>query len=115
MSYRSSEFSWFFYLDKILFTQSYEKLQIRYDCQFIFIHPVDNIAYKLTEIYKIKNSTMVYDYGTWDYEKGLKIKDVSLLKRRIDLNNSVLTIEYFSHLHVSKKYFLKIDLGGNCM
>lgn len=69
---------------------------MRYDCEFIFIHPVNVTTYQLAEVYKVKNKTMIYDYGIWDYYKGLNLVDISLVKRRIDLNDSVLTIEFYN-------------------
>lgn len=68
---------------------------MRYDCEFIFIYPVNSTMYKLTEVYKVKNATMTYDYGIWDFNKGLNLVDISLVNRRLDLNNSVLTMEFY--------------------
>lgn len=78
-----SKYTWVVFDDNI-------KLSIPYNCEFIRIQKIHSTAYKLTEIYMVKNKIFVNDFGTFDFNSGLKIQDATMYQRRLDLNGSVI-------------------------
>lgn len=85
-------------------TASFSGLLIPYDCEFIAIQAINKTAYKITEIYTIKNESLVVNFGTWDKDLGLKASNTSFYRRRLNFQNAKLNLisqNYEVHYYIS--------------
>lgn len=109
ISYRISQFTWLIFLEKSYSKEFYERLLIPYNCEFFSVHPVNVTNYVLTEIYKLKNITKIFEFGTYDYNQGLKITNISTVVRRLDFNKTELIVGSLgTREEVSFRILLKI-------
>lgn len=69
------------------------QLRVPYNCEFIIAHTTNLNNYKLTEVYKLKDKTISFDYGVWDYRLGLITTNLTFYWRRLNLNHTELNLE----------------------
>lgn len=74
-------------------------LSVPYNCQFIVIQQTNGLAYKLTEIYEVKNKSFSLDFGKWD-QGGLKTSTLSFFRRRQNLKKTEIQVLIDRHAGV---------------
>lgn len=89
-NYKMSKFVWFVFLEGShkFYPQN---LHISYHCEFYIIQKINATFYRLSEVYSAKNNSFSSDVGTWSPD-NLKITNISLYNRRINLNGTIFNI-----------------------
>lgn len=97
-------FNWLIFSNEF---ESFEKFTVPYFCEFIIANRVNNYTFKLIELYKLKNKIISYDFAMWNNYSGLNTTNLSMLRRRMNLNNTELLWERFSFGKIVKKIYIK--------
>lgn len=87
--YVISRFTWFVFLDDPKIDIFSYDWRVMLTTEFIIIQAINDDFYKLTEIYKVKNKSFSFSFGSW--YGVLNVTNMSFDRRRSDLNGSIIT------------------------
>ena len=67
-------------------------MRVPYNTEFIVIIKKNSTMYELSEIYLIRETPFLINFGTWDEQKGFREDRpmLSFYERRLNMNNTLL-------------------------
>ncbi|PSN34592.1 hypothetical protein C0J52_19842 [Blattella germanica] len=92
-----SRAKWLVFLEPGTYTEFFNGTNIPFNCQFI-VGEEDDRGVVLYEVYRVSPSLSLstYHYGTWTWENGLKLSNLSFYQRRNSLQGLTIDVGYNS-------------------
>lgn len=75
-------------------TNQFSDVYIPFDCEFLIADTTDHYHFKNFEVYRTGSNSNLYldDFGIWDSENGLRMKEDIFDLRRTDLHGHELLV-----------------------